>query len=103
MWWKICCPAHGISATLVNGLDLDGREKAMRRTPKAVPGEPDQSTLDVLDIPAIARSRTRRRGADRRQRVRARRSGRSPLSLGADVVVYSATSISTARAAASAA
>ena len=64
-------PRYGISSTLVDGLDLDQWQKAMRPNTKTCFLEsPTNPTLDVLDIGAHRRDRAcRRRAADRRQRV----------------------------------
>ncbi len=98
-------PRYGIQSTLVDGLDLDQWQKAMRPNTKTCFLEsPTNPTLDVLDIGAVAEiAHQRRRTADRRQRVRdadlaepARRSAPTSWSI-------PPPSTSTARAAASAA
>src|SRR3977135_74482 len=85
-------PRYGMGSTLVDGLDLDQWRRAMRPNTKSCFLEsPTNPTLDVLDIGAIA---------DIAHRAGARLivdNGfptpiwQSPLELGADVVVYSAT------------
>ena len=85
-------PRYGIEATLVNGLDLDAWKKAMRpNTRSCFLESPTNPTLDVLDIPAIAD--IAHQGGARLivDNVFATPIWQSPLELGADVVVYSAT------------
>src|SRR6201989_2893348 len=85
-------PRYGIESTLVNGLDLDAWKKAMRPNTKTCFLEsPTNPTLDVLDIPAIAE--IAHAGGARLvvDNVFATPIWQSPLSLGADCVVYSAT------------
>src|SRR6202047_244073 len=85
-------PRHAIGATLVDGLDLDQWRRAMRPNTKSCFLEsPTNPTLDVLDIGAIAE--IAHRGGARLivDNVFATPIWQSPLQLGADVVVYSAT------------
>src|SRR6187402_344737 len=85
-------PRYGIEFTLVDGLDLDQWQKAMRPNTKSLFLEsPTNPTLDVLDIPAIAE--IAHAGGARLivDNVFATPIWQSPLSLGADVVVYFAT------------
>jgi O-succinylhomoserine sulfhydrylase len=85
-------PRYGIESTLVDGLDLDQWQKAMRPNTKTCFLEsPTNPTLDVLDIPAIAE--IAHAGGARLivDNVFATPIWQSPLTLGADVVVYSAT------------
>ncbi|HUN95202.1 MAG TPA: O-succinylhomoserine sulfhydrylase [Bradyrhizobium sp.] len=85
-------PRYGIETTLVDGLDLDQWRKAMRPNTKTLFLEsPTNPTLDVLDIGAIAE--IAHQGGARLivDNVFATPIWQSPLSLGADVVVYSAT------------
>src|SRR5471030_1301707 len=85
-------PRYGIASTLVDGLDLDQWRKAMRPNTKSCFLEsPTNPTLDVLDIGAIAE--IAHRGGARLivDNVFATPIWQSPLALGADVVVYSAT------------
>jgi O-succinylhomoserine sulfhydrylase len=85
-------PRYGIESTMVDGLDLDAWKKAMRPNTKSCFLEsPTNPTLDVLDIPAIAD--IAHRGGARLivDNVFATPLWQSPLALGADVVVYSAT------------
>ena len=85
-------PRYGIESTLVDGHDLDQWKKAMRPNTKSCFLEsPTNPTLDVVDIAAvaeIAHSVGARLIVDN---VFATPIWQSPLSLGADVVVYSAT------------
>jgi O-succinylhomoserine sulfhydrylase len=85
-------PRYGIESTLVDGLDLDQWRKAMRpNTRTCFLESPTNPTLDVLDIGAIAD--IAHAGAARLivDNVFATPIWQSPLALGADVVVYSAT------------
>jgi O-succinylhomoserine sulfhydrylase len=85
-------PRYGIESTLVDGLDLDQWRKAMRPNTKTLFLEsPTNPTLDVLDIGAIAE--IAHQGGARLvvDNVFATPIWQSPLALGADVVVYSAT------------
>jgi O-succinylhomoserine sulfhydrylase len=85
-------PRYGISSTLVDGLDLDHWAKAMRpNTRSCFLESPTNPTLEVLDIGAIAE--IAHAGGARLivDNVFATPIWQSPLELGADVVVYSAT------------
>jgi len=85
-------PRYGIETTLVDGFDLDQWQRALRPNTKSFFLEsPTNPTLDVLDIPAIAE--IAHSGGARLivDNVFATPIWQSPLSLGADVVVYSAT------------
>ncbi|KRR30313.1 O-succinylhomoserine sulfhydrylase [Bradyrhizobium retamae] len=85
-------PRYGIETTLVDGLDLAQWQRALRPNTKTFFLEsPTNPTLDVLDIPAIAE--IAHKGGARLvvDNVFATPIWQSPLSLGADVVVYSAT------------
>src|SRR5437016_5144862 len=85
-------PRYGIEATLVNGLDLDAWKKAMRpNTRSCFLESPTNPTLDVLDIPAIADIAHQAGARLIVDNVFATPIWQSPLTLGADVVVYSAT------------
>src|SRR5438034_9427695 len=85
-------PRYGISSTLVDGLDLDQWRGAMRPNTKTCFLEsPTNPTLDVMDISAIAKI-----AHDGGARLIVDNAvpppiWQSPLSLGADVVVSSAT------------
>src|SRR5436190_2227059 len=85
-------PRYGIETTLVDGFDLDQWQRALRPNTKSFFLEsPTNPTLDVLDIPAIAE--IAHAGGARLivDNVFATPIWQSPLTLGADVVVYSAT------------
>jgi O-succinylhomoserine sulfhydrylase len=85
-------PRYGISSTLVDGHDLDQWKKAMQPNTKSCFLEsPTNPTLDVVDIQAVAE--IAHKGGARLivDNVFATPIWQSPLKLGADVVVYSAT------------
>ncbi|MBI5131472.1 MAG: O-succinylhomoserine sulfhydrylase [Rhodopseudomonas palustris] len=85
-------PRYGIESTLVDGLDLDQWQKALRpNTRTCFLESPTNPTLDVLDIGEIAK--IAHAGGARLvvDNVFATPIWQSPLELGADVVVYSAT------------
>src|SRR5260221_3274836 len=85
-------PRYGIASTLVDGLDLDQWKAAMRpNTRSCFLESPTNPTLEVLDIGAIAE--IAHAGGARLivDNVFATPIWQSPLELGADVVVYSAT------------
>src|SRR5271154_3387423 len=85
-------PRYGIASTLVDGLDLDQWRRAIRpNTRSCFLESPTNPTLDVLDIGGIAE--IAHAGGARLivDNVFATPIWQSPLSLGADVVVYSAT------------
>ena len=85
-------PRYGIETTLVDGLDLDQWQRALRPNTKSFFLEsPTNPTLDVLDIPAIAEIAHKGDARLIVDNVFATPIWQSPLSLGADVVVYSAT------------
>ena len=85
-------PRYGIETTLVDGLDLDQWQRALRPNTKTFFLEsPTNPTLDVLDIPGIAE--IAHKGGARLvvDNVFATPIWQSPPARGADVVVYSAT------------
>jgi O-succinylhomoserine sulfhydrylase len=85
-------PRYGIESTLVDGLNLDQWQRAMRpNTRSCFLESPTNPTLDVLDIGAIAEIAHRNGARLIVDNVFATPIWQSPLSLGADVVVYSAT------------
>lgn len=85
-------PRYGIASTLVDGLDLDQWRGAMRPNTKSCFLEsPTNPTLDVLDISAIAEIAHQAGARLIVDNVFATPLWQSPLQLGADVVVYSAT------------
>ena len=85
-------PRYGITSTLVDGLDLDQWQKAMRPNTKTLflesPTNPTLEVLDIIEIAKIAHKGGARLIVDN---VFATPIWQSPLELGADVVVYSAT------------
>jgi O-succinylhomoserine sulfhydrylase len=85
-------PRYGIASTLVDGHDLDQWKRAMRPNTKSCFLEsPTNPTLDVLDIGAIAEIAHAAGARLVVDNVFATPIWQSPLQLGADVVVYSAT------------
>ncbi|WP_315835846.1 O-succinylhomoserine sulfhydrylase [Bradyrhizobium prioriisuperbiae] len=85
-------PRYGIESTLVDGQDLDQWQKAMRpNTRSCFLESPTNPTLEVVDIAAVAD--IAHKGGARLivDNVFATPIWQSPLQLGADVVVYSAT------------
>jgi O-succinylhomoserine sulfhydrylase len=85
-------PRYGIESTLVDGLDLEQWRRAMRANTRSCFLEsPTNPTLDVLDIPAIAEIAHQAGARLIVDNVFATPIWQSPLQLGADVVVYSAT------------
>jgi len=85
-------PRYGIASTLVDGLDLEQWKRAMRPNTRSLFLEsPTNPTLDVLDIGAIAEIAHQGGARLTVDNVFATPIWQSPLELGADVVVYSAT------------
>src|SRR5579864_6394913 len=85
-------PRYGIQSTLVDGLKLDEWQRAVKPNTKSFFLEsPTNPTLDVLDIPAIAEIAHAAGARLIVDNVFATPIWQSPLALGADVVVYSAT------------
>src|SRR5207249_10145478 len=85
-------PRYGITSTLVDGLDLDQWRKAMRPNTKSCFLEsPINPTLDVRDISAIAEIAHAGGALLIVDSVFAAPIWQRPLGLGADVVVYSAS------------
>ena len=85
-------PRYGIQSTLVDGLNLDQWQRAVRpNTRSCFLESPTNPTLDVLDIPAIAEIAHSAGARLIVDNVFATPIWQSPLALGADVVVYSAT------------
>ena len=85
-------PRYGVESTLVDGIDIEQWKAAVRPNTRALFLEsPTNPTLEIIDIPAvaeIAKSVGARLIVDN---VFATPLYQSPLQLGADVVVYSAT------------
>ena len=85
-------PRFGVASTLVNGLDLDEWRAAVRPNTKVFFLEsPTNPTLEVLDISAIAAIAHEAGARLLVDNVFATPLYQSPLALGADCVVYSAT------------
>src|SRR6201747_2839225 len=85
-------PRYGIQSTLVEALALAQWRKAMRpNTRTCFLESPTNPTLDVLDISAIAEIAHQAGARLIVDNVFATPIWQSPLTLGADVVVYSAT------------
>src|SRR5580658_977835 len=85
-------PRFGVASTLVNGLDLDAWRAAVRPNTKVFFLEsPTNPTLEVLDIAAIAAIAHEAGARLVVDNVFATPIYQSPLALGADCVIYSAT------------
>jgi O-succinylhomoserine sulfhydrylase len=85
-------PRFGVTSTLVNGTDLDAWKKAVQKNTKAFFLEsPTNPTLEVIDIAAVAAIAHEAGAQLVVDNVFATPLYQSPLSLGADCVVYSAT------------
>ncbi len=86
------CPRFGIGCTLVDGADLDQWKDAVRPNTKVFFLEsPTNPTLEIYDIAAIAEIAHAAGARLVVDNVFATALWQSPLALGADVVVYSAT------------
>lgn len=86
------CPRFGIGCTLVDGSDLDQWKDAARPNTKVFFLEsPTNPTLEIYDIAAIAKIAHAAGARLVVDNVFATALWQSPLALGADVVVYSAT------------
>src|SRR6266699_2416926 len=85
-------PRFGVASTLVDGLDLDQWRKAVRPNTKSFFLEtPTNPTLEIIDIPAVAEIVHAAGATLVVDNVFATPLWQSPLTLGADCVVYSAT------------
>jgi O-succinylhomoserine sulfhydrylase len=85
-------PRFGVSSTLVDGCDLDAWRKAMRPNTKTCFLEsPTNPALDVIDIAEVAKIAHDAGATLVVDNVFATPLYQSPLALGADCVVYSAT------------
>mgnify|MGYP001627521305 CR=1 FL=1 len=85
-------PRFGVTSTLVDGTDLDQWRAAVKPSTRAVFLEsPTNPTLDVIDIAAVAEIAHAVGARVIIDNVFATPLFQSPLKLGADVVVYSAT------------
>ena len=86
------CPRFGITSTLIDGGDLDQWRRAMRPNTRAVFFEtPANPTLDLVDIAAVSKIAHEAGAIVIVDNVFATPMLQKPLTLGADVVVYSAT------------
>jgi len=86
------CPRFGISCTLVDGTDLAAWKKAIGPKTKAVFFEtPANPTLDLVDIRAVSKLAHDAGALVFVDNVFATPLLQKPLTLGADVVIYSAT------------
>jgi O-succinylhomoserine sulfhydrylase len=85
-------PRFGVTATFVDGTDLDQWKRALS-TPAALVflETPSNPTLEVIDLPAVAELAHKAGAKVVVDNVFATPILQSPLELGADVVVYSAT------------
>jgi len=82
----------GVTSTLVNGTDLDAWKKAVQKTTKVFFLEsPTNPTLEVIDIAAVADIAHDAGAKLLVDNVFATPLYQSPLTLGADCVIYSAT------------
>jgi O-succinylhomoserine sulfhydrylase len=85
-------PRFGVTSTLVDGKDLNAWKKAVRKNTKAFFMEtPTNPTLEVYDIAAVAEIAHNAGAKLVVDTVFATPLYQSPLTLGADCVVYSAT------------
>jgi O-succinylhomoserine sulfhydrylase len=85
-------PRFGVTSTLVDGLDLDQWRAAVRPSTKLFFLEsPTNPTLEVIDIAAVAEIAHAAGAVLVVDNVFATAVWQSPLTLGADCVVYSAT------------
>ncbi len=85
-------PRYGIEVEFVNGTDLADWQRALSRPAKAVFLEtPSNPTLELIDLAAVAELAHKAGAKLVVDNVFATPVLQSPLALGADVVVYSAT------------
>ena len=85
-------PRFGVASTLVDGTDLDQWQKAVRPNTKTFFLEsPTNPVLEIIDIAAVAKIAHAAGATLVVDNVFATPLWQSPLTLGADVVVYSAT------------
>ncbi|HEY5211003.1 MAG TPA: O-succinylhomoserine sulfhydrylase [Stellaceae bacterium] len=85
-------PRYGVETELVDGRDLTAWEKALSRPAKAVFVESlSNPALEIIDIEAVARLTHRAGGVLIVDNVFATPLLMKPLTLGADIVIYSAT------------
>ena len=89
---KTCCRVYGVASTLVDGSDLDQWKAAMRPNTKTFFLEsPTNPQLEIIDIRAVAEIAHGCGATLVVDNVFATPMLQSPLKLGADFVVYSAT------------
>ena len=85
-------PRFGVASTLVDGADLDAWRAALRpNTKTAFLESPTNPVLEIIDIAAVAKIAHAAGATLVVDNVFATPLWQSPLTLGADVVVYSAT------------
>ncbi|AEV34677.1 methionine gamma-lyase [Pseudovibrio sp. FO-BEG1] len=85
-------PRYGVESTLIDGTDIEQWKAAVRpNTTAAFLESPTNPTLEVIDIPAVADIVHEAGGRLIVDNVFATAIWQSPLELGADVVIYSAT------------
>ena len=85
-------PTYGIKAVLVDGTDLDQWEKALSYPTNAVFLEtPSNPTLEIIDIKAVSKLAHNAGASVIVDNVFATPVLQHPLSLGADIVIYSST------------
>ncbi len=85
-------PRFGVSVTTVDGADLDQWEKALKRKTQAVFFEtPSNPALEIIDVAAVSKLAHAAGANVIIDNVFATPILQSPLALGADIVVYSAT------------
>src|SRR6202521_706623 len=85
-------PRYGVPSTLVNGTDLQEWKKAVRPQTRVFFLEsPTNPTLDIIDIKGVAEIAKNAKARLIVDNVFATPLLQSPLPLGADIVVYSAT------------
>jgi len=89
---KTILPGYGVETELVDGRDLGAWEKALSRPAKAVFVESiSNPALEIIDIEAVAKLTHRAGGLLFVDNVFATPLLMKPLTLGADIVIYSAT------------
>lgn len=89
---EILLPQYGVSSTLVDGRDLDAWQAAMQPNTKVCFLEsPTNPTLELVDIAAVADIAHGHGAKLVIDNVFATPLQQKPLTLGADIVVYSAT------------
>ena len=85
-------PRYGVEVTVVDGTDLDQWRAALSREAKMVFIEsPSNPTLEIIDIPVVAELAHKAGAKLVVDNVFATPVLQSPFTLGADIVVYSAT------------